>query len=44
MIYFVTIETDGHEHLSCELCWGPNSPEVIAIAEIEELEKRKKKP
>ena len=40
---FRDYRTDGHEHLSCELCWGPNSPEVIAIAEIEELEKRKKK-
>jgi hypothetical protein len=35
--------TDGLEHLGCELCWGPNSPETIAISEIEELEKRKKK-
>jgi hypothetical protein len=41
---FRDYRTDGHEHLSCELCWGPNSPETIASLEIEELEKRKKKP
>ena len=39
---FRDYKTDGHEHLSCELCWGPNSPETIASLEIEELEKRKK--
>jgi hypothetical protein len=30
------------EHMSCDLCWGPNSPEVIANREIKEREERKK--
>lgn len=30
------------EHMSCDLCWGPNSPEVIANKEIKEREERKK--
>jgi len=31
------------EHMSCDLCWGPNSPEVLANIEIKEREERKKK-
>lgn len=30
------------EHMSCDLCWGPNSPEVVAMREIKEREARKK--
>ncbi len=30
------------EHMSCDLCWGPNSPEVIANEEIRAQEERKK--
>ena len=33
---------DQFEHMSCQMCWGPNSPEVIANKEIKEREARKK--
>jgi hypothetical protein len=36
-------QTDGLWHYGCGLCYGPNSPEVVAILEIEELEKREQK-
>lgn len=33
---------DQFEHMGCQMCWGPNSPEVIAQAELRERAKRKK--
>jgi len=33
---------DVFEHMSCQMCWGPNSPEVIANEELRERAARKK--
>ena len=35
------IEIDHFEHMGCDLCWGPNSPENIALKEIREEQARK---
>ena len=35
------IEIDHFEHMGCDLCWGSNSPETIAVKEIREEEARK---
>jgi hypothetical protein len=37
------IEIDNFEHMSCDLCWGSNSPETLAVKEIREEEARKAK-
>ena len=34
---------DVFEHMDCSMCWGPDSPEVIAQAELRERAERKKK-
>ncbi len=34
---------DVFEHMSCQMCWGPNSPEVIANEELRKRAERKKK-
>ncbi len=34
---------DVFDHMSCELCWSPGSPEVIANEEIRAQKERKKK-
>jgi hypothetical protein len=33
---------DQFEHMSCQMCWGPDSPEVIANEELRERAERKK--
>jgi hypothetical protein len=33
---------DQFEHMGCQMCWGPNSPEVIAQAELRARAERKK--
>jgi hypothetical protein len=33
---------DQFEHMGCQMCWGPNSPEVIAQEELRERAARKK--
>jgi len=33
---------DVFEHMGCSMCWGPDSPEVIAQAELRERAERKK--
>ena len=33
---------DVCEHMGCSMCWGPDSPEVIANQELRERAKRKK--
>jgi hypothetical protein len=33
---------DVFEHMSCQMCWGPDSPETIAHKEIRERAERKK--
>ena len=33
---------DQFEHMGCQMCWGPNSPEVIANEELRERAARKK--
>jgi hypothetical protein len=34
---------DVFEHMGCQMCWGPNSPEVIVNEELRKRAERKKK-